>query len=335
MPQGKVRLRTVSVGRNFGETVEVLDGIADADRLVLNPSDSLADGDEVAVAPTRRERPRRRPAKTRLARTACERGALARCVHRRRAPLRRCWPAASPAPTTASPALDTAGGVEGRGAVAREPRPTTPRPRGRGGSASATPQLDALERAGAGQQPDASRSPSARLAQARAVARRDLGGAAAAARPGCARGAPADLGQPAADPTTRRPISRPCRTTSRWRCRSATRSISPGRVQRIDRRRRASAEQSAADLENTRLLLTTDLATAYFNLRATRHRARRAARAIALQRARSSWCSARHDLGAATGPRRRAAAGAARHHADAGRRAASASAASSSTRSPR
>lgn len=49
-PDGKVSLKPVTVGRNYGETVEVLDGVAIADRLVLNPSDSLTDGDVVAVA---------------------------------------------------------------------------------------------------------------------------------------------------------------------------------------------------------------------------------------------------------------------------------------------
>lgn len=48
--QGKVKLRGVTLGRNYGETVEVIDGLAPADRLVLNPSDSLADGDVVVVA---------------------------------------------------------------------------------------------------------------------------------------------------------------------------------------------------------------------------------------------------------------------------------------------
>jgi RND family efflux transporter MFP subunit len=47
--QGRVGLRTVNLGRNYGETVEVLDGITAADRLVLNPPDSLAEGDIVAV----------------------------------------------------------------------------------------------------------------------------------------------------------------------------------------------------------------------------------------------------------------------------------------------
>ena len=48
--EGRVRLRTITVGRNYGETVEVLDGITANDRLILNPSDSLAEGDVVAVA---------------------------------------------------------------------------------------------------------------------------------------------------------------------------------------------------------------------------------------------------------------------------------------------
>lgn len=46
---GTVTLRSVSLGRNFGDTVEVLDGITVADRLVLNPSDSLSAGDEVVA----------------------------------------------------------------------------------------------------------------------------------------------------------------------------------------------------------------------------------------------------------------------------------------------
>jgi RND family efflux transporter MFP subunit len=48
--EGKVRLRGVSIGRNYGDTVEVIDGISGTDRLVLNPSDSLAEGDPVTVA---------------------------------------------------------------------------------------------------------------------------------------------------------------------------------------------------------------------------------------------------------------------------------------------
>lgn len=47
---GRVSLRKVQIGRNLGEEMELLDGIATTDRLVLNPTDSLADGDVVALA---------------------------------------------------------------------------------------------------------------------------------------------------------------------------------------------------------------------------------------------------------------------------------------------
>lgn len=43
----KVRLKPVKLGRNFGPTVEVLDGLNGDERLILNPSDSLAEGDQV------------------------------------------------------------------------------------------------------------------------------------------------------------------------------------------------------------------------------------------------------------------------------------------------
>ena len=47
---GRVMLRSISIGRNYGENVEVQDGVTAQDRLVLNPSDSLAEGDLVKVA---------------------------------------------------------------------------------------------------------------------------------------------------------------------------------------------------------------------------------------------------------------------------------------------
>ncbi|CAN5756323.1 efflux RND transporter periplasmic adaptor subunit [soil metagenome] len=49
--KGIVHLKPVVIGRNYGQNVEVVDGITNTDRLVLNPSDSLAEGDAVAVAP--------------------------------------------------------------------------------------------------------------------------------------------------------------------------------------------------------------------------------------------------------------------------------------------
>jgi RND family efflux transporter MFP subunit len=49
---GRVTLREVKLGRDFGTTVEILAGIDAADRVILNPSDSLTSGIQVRVAPS-------------------------------------------------------------------------------------------------------------------------------------------------------------------------------------------------------------------------------------------------------------------------------------------
>jgi len=46
---GKVVLRSVKLGRDFGPTVEILGGVTPQDRVILNPSDALADGASVRV----------------------------------------------------------------------------------------------------------------------------------------------------------------------------------------------------------------------------------------------------------------------------------------------
>lgn len=46
---GIVRLRAVTVGEDYGTTLQIVQGIAPNDRLVLNPPDSLEDGQHVAV----------------------------------------------------------------------------------------------------------------------------------------------------------------------------------------------------------------------------------------------------------------------------------------------
>jgi len=74
-----------------------------------------------------------------------------------------------------------------------------------------------------------------------------------------------------------------------------------GRVSRTVEGARASAEQSAADLENIRLLVTSDLATAYFNLRQTDIELDVLARSIDLQRRSLGLASTRRELGAASG----------------------------------
>ena len=47
---GKVQLRPVKIGRNFGQLIEVLEGVAAGDKMVLNPPDSLNDGDVVVAS---------------------------------------------------------------------------------------------------------------------------------------------------------------------------------------------------------------------------------------------------------------------------------------------
>jgi RND family efflux transporter MFP subunit len=47
--QGKVKLHAVTLGRNNGTTVEITSGLQASDRLVLNPPDSLVDGDIVTT----------------------------------------------------------------------------------------------------------------------------------------------------------------------------------------------------------------------------------------------------------------------------------------------
>jgi len=49
---GTVELRKVQVGRDFGQTVEIIAGVTAADRVATNPSDSLVSGIKVRVADT-------------------------------------------------------------------------------------------------------------------------------------------------------------------------------------------------------------------------------------------------------------------------------------------
>lgn len=47
--QNKVHLQKIKLGRDFGVTSDVIDGLKGGERLVLNPSDSLSDGDVVTI----------------------------------------------------------------------------------------------------------------------------------------------------------------------------------------------------------------------------------------------------------------------------------------------
>ena len=46
----RVHLKAITIGRDFGLKVEVLDGVGPSDRLVANPADSLEDGQQVNVS---------------------------------------------------------------------------------------------------------------------------------------------------------------------------------------------------------------------------------------------------------------------------------------------
>ncbi len=74
-----------------------------------------------------------------------------------------------------------------------------------------------------------------------------------------------------------------------------------GRIQRTVEGALAAAEQTAADFENVRLMLTSDLATSYFSLRSLDIELDVLQRSIALQRRALDFIVARHDLGAASG----------------------------------
>jgi RND family efflux transporter MFP subunit len=60
---GTVELRSVTLGRDFGPTVEILDGVKPSDRVIVNPADSLVSGVKVRIcgddqAPAGREAPK-------------------------------------------------------------------------------------------------------------------------------------------------------------------------------------------------------------------------------------------------------------------------------------
>lgn len=74
-----------------------------------------------------------------------------------------------------------------------------------------------------------------------------------------------------------------------------------GRIRRQVEGARASAEQAADDLANARLVLTTQLATAYFQLRALDAEIKVLDESVTLQQKALDYVSAQHDLGAVSG----------------------------------
>jgi membrane fusion protein, multidrug efflux system len=51
-PDGMVALRDIKVGRDFGTTIEIVQGVTPSDKVILNPADSLVTGDAVHIAAT-------------------------------------------------------------------------------------------------------------------------------------------------------------------------------------------------------------------------------------------------------------------------------------------
>ena len=49
-PDSRIHLKKLSIGRDFGNALEVLDGVSPADQIVVNPPDALAEGELVNIA---------------------------------------------------------------------------------------------------------------------------------------------------------------------------------------------------------------------------------------------------------------------------------------------
>jgi RND family efflux transporter MFP subunit len=47
----KVQLRPITIGRDYGSTLEILGGVDVGDQVVINPADSLEEGQQVNIAP--------------------------------------------------------------------------------------------------------------------------------------------------------------------------------------------------------------------------------------------------------------------------------------------
>jgi len=52
---GKVQLRPISIGRDYGTTLEIVGGVDVSDQIIVNPADSIEDGQQVNVAPAQKQ----------------------------------------------------------------------------------------------------------------------------------------------------------------------------------------------------------------------------------------------------------------------------------------
>ena len=53
--EGKVQLRPITIGRDYGATLEIIGGVSLDEQVIINPADSLEDGQRVHVAPASQE----------------------------------------------------------------------------------------------------------------------------------------------------------------------------------------------------------------------------------------------------------------------------------------
>ena len=51
----KTKIKNITQGRDFGKTIEVLEGVDPNDEVIVNPSDSIEDGTEVRIAPPKQD----------------------------------------------------------------------------------------------------------------------------------------------------------------------------------------------------------------------------------------------------------------------------------------
>src|SRR5205823_13617031 len=57
-PDNRLRLQRLTIGRDFGSSVEVLQGLSQQDAVVVNPPDALEEGESVVVKSSNPESPR-------------------------------------------------------------------------------------------------------------------------------------------------------------------------------------------------------------------------------------------------------------------------------------
>ena len=299
-----VRLKPITLGRNLGESIEVLDGIT-------NPRP--ARGQSFGLAGRRRCRDRRHRRCGR--RRVCSRGRRRRrcqCRDRReddavmvlrgRAGASLCLvgflSACAVGPDYVRPVVETppAWTLDGPW---RTGAPADTAPKGPWWQRFGDARLDRLQQQALAQSPNLTIAV-ARLEQARAFVRVNE----AALYPNASAGLRAARSRISAD----RPLSNYAVPSLATVQNDVLPSLSvgyeidiAGRIRRTVESAQANADQSAADLENVRLLLGTDLANAYFNMRESDIELDVLARSIALQRRSLDFVSTRHDLGASSG----------------------------------